>query len=401
MKQDVCIIGGGLVGLSAALALARLGRSVVLLEARDLAVVEPQAMDARSIALSLSSQRIFEALDLWGDLRPNCAPIRHIHVSSAGHLGATRLHAEELGLDAMGQVIEYHLLQQTLLVEAEREKAIELRFPASVEAVHPHHDRVVIDTRIDGHPQPVEARLLLLADGGQSALAGKLGLQRQQQPYGQTAIVANLRAERDGEGWAWERFTADGPMAWLPLTRGRYALVWTLPPQQAESMLQAADDLFIDALHRRFGYRLGRLLEVGRRGHFELTLRRARPLTGPRWVLIGNAANTLHPVAGQGFNLALRDVAALSDSLQGRDLSEPLDDMLADYARRRAADQEHTIRWGNRLVSLFSNDLPLLGHARAAALGLLERCPPLKKELAWQGMGYGAGGLSGLMRGRP
>jgi len=399
VKTDVCIIGGGLVGLSAALVLARQGRSVTLLEARDLSAVEPESMDARSIALSLSSQRIFEALDIWDDLAPNCAPIRHIHVSSAGHLGATRLHADEQGLDAMGQVIEYHLLQQTLLVEAEREARIELLFPAEVEDLQQQTDGVSIEGRIDGQPRRIEARLLLLADGGQSALAGQLGLQREEQSYRQTAIVANLRCERDGEGWAYERFTASGPMAWLPLTRERYALVWTLPPQQAETMLQATDEDFVAALHRLFGYRLGRILEVGRRGRFELMLRRTRPLSGPRWALVGNAANALHPVAGQGFNLALRDVAALHDALRDSALQADLPERLADYAASRVEDQERTIRWGNRLVDLFSNDLPLLDHARAAALGLLERCPPLKREVAWQGMGYGAG-LSSLMRGR-
>ncbi len=400
MPRDVCIVGGGLVGLSAALALARQGRSVILLEERDLRVLEPGDMDARSIALSLSSQRIFEALDIWDDLQPNCAPIRHIHVSSAGRLGVTRLHADEPGLEAMGQVVEYHILQQTLLVEAEREAAIELRFPARVEGIRQEEDRIGLDCIIDEQEQALETRLLLLADGGQSALAERLGLRRDEQPYRQTAIVANLRCEQSGDGWAWERFTPDGPMAWLPLTRGRYALVWTLPPDQARDLLDADEEAFIDALHQRFGYRLGRILEVGRRDAFPLMLRRNRPLTGPRWVLVGNAANALHPVAGQGFNLALRDVAALYDSLSGLSLEDSPGKVLADYARRREADQERTLRWGNRLVDLFSNDLPLLDHLRAGALGLLERCPPLKQEIAWQGMGYGAG-LSSLMRGRP
>ena len=398
--RDVCIIGGGLVGLSAALTLARQGRSVSLLEARDLSVVEPEAMDARSIALSLSSQRIFEALEIWDDLRPNCAPIRHIHVSSAGHLGATRLHADELGLEAMGQVIEYHLLQQSLLVEAERERSVELLFPARVEALRQQPQGIDIDCLVDDRPHPLQARLLLLADGGQSALGEQLGLRREQQSYRQTAIVANLRVERDGAGWAWERFTADGPMAWLPLSGGRYALVWTLPPDQAAAMLDAPDDAFIDGLHRRFGYRLGRILEVGRRAHFELMLRRTRPLAGPRWALLGNAANALHPVAGQGFNLALRDVAVLHDVLQEQGLEKEIAGLLSDYARRRETDQQRSVDWGSRLVDLFSNDLPLLDHARAAALGLLERCAPLKREVAWQGMGYGAG-LSSLMRGLP
>ena len=179
--RDVCIVGGGLVGLSAALTLARQGRSVTLLEARDLGYVEPDAMDARSIALSLSSQRIFESLDLWDDLRPNCAPIRHIHVSSAGHLGMTRLHADELGLEAMGQVVEYHLLQQTLLIEAEREPAIELCFPARIESLQMQDSGPVIEFRSEQEEdlQCREGRLLLLADGGQSDLAARLGLQRE------------------------------------------------------------------------------------------------------------------------------------------------------------------------------------------------------------------------------
>jgi len=155
--RDVCIIGGGLVGLSAALTLARQGRSVTLLEARDLGYIEPDVMDARSIALSLSSQRIFESLDLWDDLRPNCAPIRHIHVSSAGHLGVTRLHAEEMGLQAMGQVVEYHLLQQTLLIEAEREPAIELCFPARIESLRLQDSGAVVEF-VTGRQPALRAR---------------------------------------------------------------------------------------------------------------------------------------------------------------------------------------------------------------------------------------------------
>ncbi len=400
--RDVCIVGGGPVGLSAALTLARQGRSVTLLEARDLGYVEPDAMDARSIALSLSSQRIFESLDLWDDLRPNCAPIRHIHVSSAGHLGMTRLHADELGLEAMGQVVEYHLLQQTLLIEAEREPAIELCFPARIESLQMQDSGPVIEFRSEQEEdlQCREGRLLLLADGGQSDLAARLGLQRESRDYGQTAIVANLRFDRAGDGWAWERFAARGPMALLPLVRDRYALVWSLPPQQAEALIEAGETDFIEALHQQFGYRLGRVREVGRRAAFPLVLRRTRPLSGSRWALLGNAANVLHPVAGQGFNLALRDVSTLYDVLEGCSLDGDPGEALQRYARRREPDQQRTLAWGNRLVELFGNDLPILDHGRAAALGLLERCPALKCEVAWQGMGYGSD-LSSLMRGRP
>ncbi len=404
MSDSICIVGGGLVGLSAAIALASQGRRVTLLEARPVAEIEnatqPDELDARSIALSHSTLRIFQALGLWNDLQTQTAPIKHIHVSSAGHFGVTRLDAKSLQLDSMGAVIEYHVLIQQLLQAALQQESIEIISPALVESVALSDQGVNVSYERDGQEQQLQADLLVIAEGASSSLRESLGIDITTSDYHQSAVVANVRVNTPQMGVAYERFTPDGPMAMLPLIDSRYALVWTQPVAKVESLLALSDKDFLQQLQQHFGYRLGAFSEVGRRAKFDLKLSRASKLVAGRSVLIGNAANALHPVAGQGFNLALRDVGVLHDCLRDIDLtSEVLPSRLQRYQQLRQADQQQTVSLGDGLVSLFSNNLPLLNHLRSAALGILDLCPPLKTEFSWQGMGFGKG-LSSLMRGQ-
>ncbi len=399
MDVDVCIVGGGLVGLAASIAFARQGRQVKLLEAFDLKQADPAELDARSIALSYSTIQIFQSLGLWQGLRKYAAAITDIHVSSAGHFGVTRLKASDLQLDAMGYVIEYHHLIQNLLEAAEKEPNIELMTPAKVISVQQNNTFVTLQYDFAGNPDSLNAALLVAADGAGSSVREHLGITAETMEYNQAAIVTNVKIKQPSTGCAFERFTADGPLALLPLPNQRYALVWTNTPLRTDALMQSSDAVFMQQLYRKFGYRLGLFEQIGTRVRFDLKLTRASRLTAGRAVLIGNAANSLHPVAGQGFNLALRDIGVLFDLMSGRDLySDQLQAQLELYQQKRADDQNQAVTYGNGLVELFSNNIPVLSHLRAGALAALDLCPLIKQEVSWQGMGYGSG-CSSLMRG--
>ena len=401
MDCEICIVGGGLVGLAAALAFGTQGRSVQLFEARpyDTQNNQPSALDVRSIALSYSTTQIFQSLGIWDELKPNCAAINQIHVSSAGHFGVTRLNASELNLPSMGQVIEYHVLAQQLLVAVQKQQNIEICSPARVTEIIQHDDGVAIAYQSGQTEHRIKAGVLVVAEGAGSSIGEMLGITTQTVDYEQTAIVANVKIQQPESGCAYERFTAQGPMAMLPLPQQRYAMVWTNTHERAGQLMEMSEKGFIENIYKQFGLRLGYFEQLGRRDQFALKMRRADKLVSGRCVLIGNAANALHPVAGQGFNLGMRDIAQLYDDLCAVDLSEhSTPELLERYQQQRIQDHEQTVALGNGLVQLFSNNLPVINHLRAAGLAIMDLCPTLKNQMGWQGMGYGAS-ASSLMRG--
>jgi 2-octaprenyl-6-methoxyphenol hydroxylase len=399
MDYDIGIIGGGLVGLVAAKILASQGRSVLLVEAREFALDEPDALDIRALALSLSSVNILNSIGLRDGLTSVLTPIRDIHISTRGHFGVTRLHATELGVEAMGQVVEYHALHRALLDAAKADPAIELCVNTVFDSLQQRDDRIELRLIKEDVERTLDVALVLVADGSQSAVREALGVATLNHEYGQSALIANIEVDEPRPGWAYERFTPQGPLALLPLSDAHYAMVWTRSHHDADVLMALDDREFLAGLQSDFGYRLGRMLKVGRRDRFDLVLRRANQLVGGRWALIGNAANTLHPVAGQGFNLALRDIAQLYDHLHQLDLAKAdVGVVLDSYQRARKQDQRQTIALGHGLVSLFSNDWPVLRHIRAAGLAMFDLCPAAKQAFSWQAMGYGSGAAS-LMRG--
>jgi len=399
LTVDICIVGGGLVGLTAALAFAAQGRSVCLLEAVDLDMDDPARLDARSLALSHSSMQIYRALGLAQAVDAASSAIRHIHVSSAGHFGVSRLAAADLGLASMGQVIEYHLLLKLLLQAVRAHAAINLISPASFVSLQQDESGVELSYQIGDEQDELSCALLVVADGANSSVREFLEINASLRDFGQSAIIANVQIETDGDGVAYERFTGHGPLAMLPLPQRRYALVWSNKPERAQALLNLSNDEFTQALYCDFGYRLGYFSALGERSLFPLRLTRSDELVQGRCVFIGNAANTLHPVAGQGLNLALRDIAALYDLMREQDLpGEAFGACLAGYPARRKHDQNATVKLSSSLVRLFSNDYPVLNHARAAGLAALDVCPLLKQEFSWLGMGFGSGSSS-LMRG--
>ena len=401
-KPEIAIVGGGLVGLSAALALQSPDRHIRVLESQTLQQQRPTGLNARSIALSYASVQIFKALGLWQEVKKKAAPIKTIHISNQGRWGVSRLRASDYELEAMGYVIESWKLGAILLDRVKRSNSIALQTGAEFESIN-IAERVELRYRSKKKLLKIGADLVLIADGELSKARSSLGIDHRRIDYQQNAIIANIEVSRPATGTAYERFTDHGPLAMLPLGRNYYACVWTYDPQSAEQLMQFDEQSFINSLQKTFGFRLGFIERVGERYSFPLYRTEALELVENRCVLIGNAANTLHPVAGQGLNLALRDVAGLSHLLEIQAVGGYDEDsiirLLKDYESRRTADQGNVIRLGDGLVKLFSNELPVLQQVRAGALALLDIIPPLKTEVAMAGMGFGCAGIP-MLRGR-
>jgi 2-octaprenyl-6-methoxyphenol hydroxylase len=399
--RDIAIIGGGLVGLCAALVLQHSKRNITILEAANLEQAETDGLNARSIALAASSVQIFKALGIWPQMEAQAASIRHIHVSSRGKWGVTRLHASDYELDALGYVIESQSLGRCLLKAVAASKNIKLHQGAEFESIT-QNGSVHIGYRKNGRLTRLEAGFALIADGAHSPARAALGIGHQTRDYGQAVVVSNVEVSKPVVDTAYERFTPQGPLAMLPLGGKRYACVWTLSPQMASAACAQSDTDFSVALQDCFGFRLGLIERVGKRFSIPIQRTRADVLQSGRCLLVGNAANALHPVAGQSFNLSLRDIACLyellSDQPPGNLEAEGFEGIARNYEMLRLKEQGQVIRYGDGLVALFSNELPMFEHLRAAGLSLLDLLPALKTQAALAGMGMTFGG-NRLLRG--
>jgi len=369
---DLAIVGGGPVGAALALALHDSGLAVVLLEARR----EFAARDPRAIALSHGGRLILDRLGVWPRLAPKATAIEAIHVSQSGGFGRAQLAACELGVPALGYTVEYGDLYAAIAAKLS-DCGAQIVAGARVTAVEPASGCGLVSFEQDGASRQLTARLIVQADGGRT-LPGE----RTVKDYGQGAIVCTVKSERPHRHRAYERFTAQGPLALLPLGEF-YAVVWTTPAGLVEARLALDDADFLAALHQAFGERQGKFLEAGPRVAFPLRLVTAAGAERPGLVRIGNAAQTLHPVAGQGFNLGLRDAWALArllldcprEALGGADL-------LARHRANRSGDVSGNVGMTELLVGAFSNDLPGLAQARGLALTALDALPPLKRLFA-------------------
>jgi 2-octaprenyl-6-methoxyphenol hydroxylase len=384
MKEfDVIIVGGGLVGASLALALSKGRHRVALLEAAAPPSGVP-SWDERCIALNAASQAIFSALGAWEELAPAAEPILSTHISERGRFGVARFTAEEAGLPALGYNIPVRYLGSTLWRLAQG-TAAELLCPARLSGLRLQGEGAELE--LEGG-QRLSAKLVVAADGAHSAVRAMLGIGHESRDYEQSAIVTAVRPSRPHQGCAYERFTPDGPIALLPKPEGACSLVWTVPARQVDAMLAWSDAEFLAAAEDTFGERLGRFSALGRRNAHPLSRVMSERLTLPRVLFAGNAAQSLHPVAAQGFNLGLRDVAAIAEALQ--DAQDPgAASLLRDYENGRQADRERVSQFTDRLVRTFSNRLP--GFAALRHLGLLamDLTPPLKQAVMWQNLGYG------------
>jgi len=367
--RPVVVIGAGPVGLAAALAMDRRGVQAEVIEAR---AAPESSDDPRVLALSHGTKLILESLGAWVYVT-GAEAIRCVHVSQRGGLGRTMLTAEEAGLPALGYVVGYGRLMAALSRRA-AERGIPLVAGARVVALEEKETHVALDVDRDGLMERIDAQVVVQADGAAPWLEQAQPLRRD---YGQWALVADVRCERAGAGIAYERFTPEGPIALLP--RGdRYALVWTVPADHAQALLALPSDAFAQRLGESFGPRVGRFTLAGPVSGFALALRFARNVAGARVVLIGNAAQTLHPVAAQGFNLGVRDAFELARALAG---GAETRHALAAYRRSRRLDRSAGMMLTDLLVRVFGVELPGAGAARGLALAALDALPPLKRFL--------------------
>ena len=400
---EVLIVGGGLVGSTLAHALAQIPVSTVLVEEHDPGHLKEPGFDDRSTALASGSQRILHGLGLWDEVAGEAEPIRTIHISERGRFGATRIHATQEGVPALGYTVENRVLTGTVWPKIRAAEAVTCLAPGRLEDFKVEASGVTASVGTGGSSHTIRARLLVAADGARSRVRSALGIGVREDDYGQKGVILNCETEMPHNGRAFERFTPTGPLAMLPLGRGRMAVVWTLPREEGDRVGALDDEPFGDALQRAFGYRLGRIRQIGVRSAWPLHRVRADSLSATRAVLVGNAAFSLHPVAGQGFNLALRDIAALAELICDARRDDPDADpgaavVLDRYAAWRAADQRRIAEFTHGLMRLFTIDAAPLAVSRGLGLMAFDLVPGAKRWLARQAMGLG-GRVSRLARG--
>ena len=386
---DVIIIGGGMVGGSLALALATSSLRVAVVEAKPVATKAKDDAGKRAIALSWGSRCILEQLGLWQPISDAAMPIKNIHVSDKGHFGKMRLSAQKQQVHALGYVVE--AVQIEAAVEQKLADAnVDILCPAKLVGYVVHDESADVTVVQNNKETTFSCRLLVGADGGLSNVREQGAFELKEYTYEQQAITGLIDVESDVSDIAYERFTDEGPIAMLPHFGGLYSLVWTMPAELAQEVKVLSDTAFLDRLQSRFGQWLGELKLAGARQTFPLSLLHVPQTIADRVVLIGNAAHQLHPVAGQGFNLGLRDAAILADTLITANADIGTTEVLESYEKYRKTDQRLITGFTDNVVKLFSTDNALLSLVRNSGLLMLDKVPALKHQFAQQTMGLGS-----------
>ncbi|WP_425492443.1 2-octaprenyl-6-methoxyphenyl hydroxylase [Luteibacter aegosomaticola] len=387
--SPILIVGGGLVGASLAIALDTAGIPALLVEAAAPRVADQPSYDERNLALARATVNGLASIGVWDLARARATAITHIHTSRAGDFGSVRMDAASEGVDALGWTLPARELGEALLRRLDSCKRLRRMAPARVERIDAVEGGwLATITGPEGTTQ-VTTPLLVGADGTTSGIRMQLGLGTREHDYEQALFVSTMTPEHDPRGRAFERFTNDGPVAVLPLAERRIGLVLTVAADQADAVAVMDDVAFAALAQARFGYRLGRLSRPGKRVPYPIRRVAAEALTGPRAVLVGNAAQTVHPIGAQGFNLGLRDALTLAELVAaGGEPGDPA--LLAEYVRRRAPDREGTMAMSHGLVRLACLDQPFLGPLRSLAMLALDRIPPLRHALSRRGMGFRA-----------
>lgn len=386
---DLLIVGGGLAGNCLALALKETSLNIAIVEANTQEQLYHSTAGDRALALAAGTVNLLEKQGIWQGISQSATAIKQIHVSDRGHFGKVRLSAQKEQVDALGYVITARTIE-THVANLVSQSGIQVIAPARVAGLMSGSETVDASLRQGHESVNVSAKLLVGADGGNSSIRKLLDIPQCITEYGQTALVTTIKSTLPNNNTAYERFTAAGPLALLPVGRHHCAVVWTKTAEDAQALMAGNDADFITELQQCFGYRLGELSLTEPKRAFPLTLIRAEKMVSGRAVIIGNAAHQLHPVAGQGFNLGIRDVVELAEMLieqhdAGGDIGAA--DQLDRYAVSRQKDHDRTILFTDNLVRLFSNDGLALAAARNAGLALLDHIPAAKALLARHAMG--------------
>ncbi|ELI5412633.1 TPA: 2-octaprenyl-6-methoxyphenyl hydroxylase [Vibrio parahaemolyticus] len=382
MKQyDVVIAGGAMAGATLALAIEHLSQGAL-----RVAVVEPfkaqsdqhPGFDSRSIALSYGTVNLLRHLELWSAIEPFSTPIEYIHVSDRSHAGMTDITKHDVGVEALGYVVELADVGRVYQELLTHSTAIDLYCPDSAKHITRTQENVTIEL---ASGELLNAKLLVAADGAVSQCCQQIGLELSEHDFDQVAVIANIVTQEPHQGRAFERFTENGPVALLPMSDNRMSLVWCLRPDEAQIVMELSESEFLERLQQDFGWRLGAMQKVGLRASYPLLLRHRKQNISHRFAIVGNAAQTLHPIAGQGFNLGIRDVVTLAEELvkQGEDVGRYQG--LIRFSQRREADRNETIWLTSSLVHVFSNDLLAMRIGRNTALAAMDNLSIFKQPL--------------------
>ena len=383
---DIAIVGGGFVGNTLACALAAVPGRIALIESKPVSSANGTSVngDERSIALALASKKMFDTLGVWGQLDLHSIAIKKIHISDQGRFGAMRLDCRNYESECFGYMVPAEKLISSLQQHLQRYENIQRIQPYKVSDIESYADRVILH----GKDGAIQANLLIAADGTRSFIRNKLGIPVNEKKYHQTAIVGNIRIEGDHKSTAYERFTRQGPLTLLPHAGNNCGFIWVLSDNIARELIAYSDEDFLLQLQQAFGYRLGYISEIGKRFAYPLSLLVSRRRVQQRVVLIGNAAQTLHPIGAQSLNLALRDVAVLSEMLRSNnDGFNEISEKLRAYASGRQSDIKRTIRLTDLFNYLFTTNDPVLSRTRGVGLALLGAIPVLESIILQQSSG--------------
>lgn len=386
---DVLIVGGGLVGNSLVLALQNSGLRLALVEASSQQQLQNSPAGNRALALSAGTIKLLQALEAWDGIKSQTTAINHIHISDKGHFGKVRLSAKKERVESLGCVISAKNIEGHLASLVKQTGIKQIR-PSYVVGLVATTDAIKVKLQQHNKTSNLTVKLIIGADGGQSTVRHLLGIPQQRINYHQSALVTTVKSSLPHKNTAFERFTASGPLAILPINKTECSVVWTRTQQEAKDLMASSKAVFLTQLQQCFGYTLGTLTLSAPRKALPLSLIRAQSMVAKRAVIVGNAVHQLHPVAGQGFNLGIRDVAQLAEMLLAQHQKKVdigASDFLQRYATIRKKDHDFTIGFTNGLVNIFSTDWLPLAIARSISLTALDHIPMAKSLLAKHAMG--------------
>jgi len=389
-RYDIVIVGAGPAGATLALTLAALPLRIAVLEANPLLQHSATAQDSKALALTYGSMRILDRIGIWPTLAPHATTIAAVHVSDRGHFGFTRINAEDEKVPALGAVIPAAILAATLQQTLRSTPQLTLINPARVQTIAHTKQDWQLELETDTGKQVIAAELIIAADGTNSTIRQLLHLATEKKDYLQNALTTTITLSRSHQNRAYERFIANGALAMLPLAHLQCGSVWTGPSANIHSLMALSDEAFLAELQKMFGYRLGRFVQVGKRHSHPLSMLYTKEAVQPGLVLIGNAAQTLHPIAAQGFNLGLSDVAILHKIIAGAvTKKQPLNkaELFTPYLQNKQQTIEWSLKFTDNLTRFFSHDFLPLTLARNSSLLALDLIPPLKHRLAKRLMG--------------